>query len=70
MIAAGLPRPDPQIEVLDDWGRVLARIDMGWPQVKVGIEYDGSQHWTDSRIRTNDIDRSVELQRRDGFSSG
>jgi hypothetical protein len=64
VIAAGLPRPDTQIEVLDDWGGVLARIDMGWPQVKVGIEYDGSQRWTDSRIRTNDIDRSVELQRR------
>ena len=37
---------------------------MGWPQVKVGIEYDGPQHWTDSRIRTNDIDRYAELQRR------
>jgi very-short-patch-repair endonuclease len=50
--------------VLDDWGRVLARIDMGWREWKVGIEYDGSQHWTNSRVRTNDIDRTVELQRR------
>lgn len=64
VMAAGLPRPHTQIEVLNDWGRVLARIDMGWPEVKVGIEYDGSQHWTDSRIRTNDIDRTAELQRR------
>jgi hypothetical protein len=64
VIAAGLPRPHTQIEVLNDWGRVLARIDMGWPEVKVGIEYDGSQHWTDSRIRANDIDRAAELQRR------
>jgi hypothetical protein len=64
VLAAGFPRPTTQIEVLDDWGRVLARIDMGWPAVKVGIEYDGSQHWTDSRIRTNDIDRTAELQRR------
>jgi hypothetical protein len=64
VMAAGLPPPDTQIEVLNDWGRVLARIDMGWPEVKVGIEYDGSQHWTDSRIRTNDIDRTAELQRR------
>jgi hypothetical protein len=64
VIAAGLPRPHTQIEVLNDWGRVLARIDMGWPEVKVGIEYDGSQHWTDSRVRTNDIDRTAELQRR------
>ena len=64
VIAAGLPRPHTQIEVLNDWGKVLARIDMGWPAVKVGIEYDGSQHWTDSRVRTNDIDRAAELQRR------
>jgi hypothetical protein len=64
VIAAGFPRPQTQIEVLNDWGRVLARIDMGWPEVKVGIEYDGSQHWTNSRVRTNDIDRTVELQRR------
>lgn len=64
VVAAGLPRPQTQIEVFNDWGRVLARIDMGWPEIKVGIEYDGSQHWTDSRIRTNDIDRAAELQRR------
>jgi hypothetical protein len=64
VITAGLPRPHTQIEVFNDWGRVLARIDMGWPEVKVGIEYDGSQHWTDSRIRSNDIDRAAELQRR------
>jgi len=64
LVAAGLPHPQTQIEVLDDWGCVLARIDMGWREWKVGIEYDGSQHWTDPRIRTNDIDRTAELQQR------
>ena len=64
VMAAGLPRPQTQIEVLNDWGRVLARIDMGWPEIKVGIEYDGAQHWTDSRVRANDIDRTADLQRR------
>jgi hypothetical protein len=64
LIAAGLPRPHTQIEVLNAWGRVFARIDMGWPEIRVGIEYDGSQHWTDSRIRSNDIDRAAELSRR------
>jgi hypothetical protein len=64
LVAAGLPHPQTQIEVLDDWGRVFARIDMGWREWKVGIEYDGSQHWTDPRIRTNDIDRTAELQQR------
>jgi very-short-patch-repair endonuclease len=64
VIAAGLTRPHTQIEVLNDRGRVIARIDMGWPEIKVGIEYDGSQHWTDSRIRSNDIDRAAELSHR------
>ncbi|HSS23641.1 MAG TPA: DUF559 domain-containing protein, partial [Mycobacterium sp.] len=27
-------------------------------------EYDGAQHWTDPRIRANDIDRTAELERR------
>lgn len=64
LVAAGLPRPQTQIEVLNDRGRVLARIDMGWQEWKVGIEYDGPQHWTDPRIRANDIDRTAELARR------
>jgi hypothetical protein len=64
VMAEGLPRPQTQIEVHDEWGHVIARIDMGWREWKVGIEYDGPQHWTDPRIRTNDIDRTAELQRR------
>jgi hypothetical protein len=64
VIAAGLPRPQTQIEVLNDWGAVLARIDLGWKKWGVGVEYDGPQHWTDPRIRANDIDRTAELQRR------
>ncbi|MBS4729570.1 hypothetical protein MSM1_14875 [Mycobacterium sp. SM1] len=64
LIAGGLPRPQTQIVVHDDWGRVLARIDMGWEEWLVGVEYDGPQHWTDPRIRANDIERAANLQRR------
>ncbi|SPM28004.1 endonuclease domain-containing protein [Mycobacterium terramassiliense] len=64
IIAAGLPRPQTQIAVCNEWGAVLARIDMGWEQWRVGVEYDGAQHWTDPRIRANDIDRAAELERR------
>jgi very-short-patch-repair endonuclease len=34
---------------------------MGWEQWRVGVEYDGAQHWTDSRQRANDIDRLSAL---------
>jgi hypothetical protein len=64
IISAGLPRPRTQIAVRNEWGAVLARIDMGWGQWRVGVEYDGAQHWTDPRIRANDIDRAAELERR------
>jgi very-short-patch-repair endonuclease len=46
-----LPRPVTQIRV----GR--RRIDMGWPEWKVGVEYDGEQHWTDPRRHAEDIER-------------
>lgn len=64
LTASGLPQPQTQIVVLNDWNWVLARIDMGWREWLVGVEYDGPQHWTDPRIRANDIERTAELERR------
>lgn len=55
LIDAGLPRPQTQIPV-DKW-----RIDMGYEEFKVGVEYDGEQHWTNPRRRAYDIDRHAEL---------
>ncbi len=64
LVAGGLPRPETQIEMFTDWGTVLARIDMGWEEWKVGVEFDGAQHWTDPAQRTYDIDRLAELEAR------
>jgi hypothetical protein len=64
LIAGGLPRPQTQIEVFDDWGAVLARVDMGWEEWRVGVEFDGAHHWTDRAQRTRDIDRLAELEER------
>lgn len=62
LLAAGFPRPQTQIMVCDEHGYFIGRIDMGWPGWKVGIEYDGPQHWTDPAVRARDIDRLAELQ--------
>ncbi len=35
---------------------------MGWPALKVAVEFDGAQHWTDARQRSRDIDRIAELE--------
>ncbi|MDT5014817.1 MAG: hypothetical protein QOD39_977 [Mycobacterium sp.] len=58
---AGLRPSETQINVFTRWGRHVRRIDMGWRKWKVGVEYDGEQHWTDSRIRARDIDSQAEL---------
>ncbi|OBI97243.1 hypothetical protein A5660_06810 [Mycobacterium alsense] len=61
LIEARLPRPQTQIRVLDDYGDFVARIDMGYRELLVGIEYDGPQHWTDAAQRDRDIDRQAAL---------
>ncbi|MCX2715670.1 hypothetical protein [Mycolicibacterium sp. J2] len=62
LVRAGFPVPDTQIEVRDGFGYVVARLDMGWPDYFVAVEYDGTQHWTDARQRTWDIDRAAMLE--------
>lgn len=61
LIDAGLPKPETQIVVRDPFGEFVARVDMGYRESKVGIEYDGAQHWTDPNQRQRDIDRQVAL---------
>lgn len=61
LVDAGLRRPRTQIVVRNARGAFVARLDMGWDEFKVGVEYDGAQHWTDPAQRAKDIDRSAEL---------
>lgn len=61
LIDAGLPKPRTQIKLFDEYGDFVARIDMGYEDLRVGIEYDGPQHWTDPSQRARDIDRNVGL---------
>lgn len=61
LIENGFPRPQTQIPVLDEFGLVIARIDMGWPEWLVGVEFEGAHHWTDPKQRTWDIERYAKL---------
>ena len=61
VIDAGLPAPRTQIVVRDEYGEFVARIDMGYEDLRVGIEYDGPQHWTSADQRDRDIDRYSAL---------
>lgn len=41
---SGLPAPKAQYRVLDHHGHFVARVDFGWPDAKVALEYDGLWH--------------------------
>jgi very-short-patch-repair endonuclease len=60
-VRSGLPKPETQIVVADRFNHPFARADMGYREWKVGIEFDGAQHWIDPAQRTADIDRHAEL---------
>jgi hypothetical protein len=57
LVQSGVPRPVTQIPVTNELGRVVRRIDMGWPNWSVGAEYDGEQHWDGPKGYADDIDR-------------
>jgi hypothetical protein len=63
LIQAGLPRPQTQIPVLNEFGSAIAYLDMGWDDVKVAVEYDGDHHRSDRRQYNWDVRRSETLER-------
>ena len=44
LIRAGFPRPETQIPVYDDYGGLLAELDMGWRDKMIAIDYEGDHH--------------------------
>jgi len=44
IIGAGLPTPVPQCLVRDHAGRPIARLDLGLPEHRLGVDYDGRVH--------------------------
>ncbi|MGH9038516.1 MAG: type IV toxin-antitoxin system AbiEi family antitoxin domain-containing protein [Acidimicrobiia bacterium] len=50
----GFPLPERQWKVRDEGGRFVGRIDLAWPDLKVGLEYDGEEHHGPRRWRQDD----------------
>jgi very-short-patch-repair endonuclease len=44
LVLGGLPRPKAQVTIRDRWGRALGRLDLYYPEHRLGIEYDGATH--------------------------
>lgn len=60
MVLAGLPEPQVDIAIVDGEGNIRFRIDLGFEQVQLAIEYDGRWHDADEQ-RTHDEARRTEL---------
>jgi hypothetical protein len=41
----GVPAPEPQYELRDDYGDLLAKLDFAWPDLGVWLEFDGRQKY-------------------------
>jgi hypothetical protein len=61
LIRAGFPRPQTQIPVYNEFGVLIAELDMGWEEIKVAAEYEGAHHRTDPRQFNKDIRRFEEV---------
>lgn len=46
LIRPGFPRPQTHIPVYNEYGVLIAVIDMGWEDIKVGADYEGDHHRT------------------------
>jgi len=44
LVLRGLPRPELQYRVFDEFGEFIARLDMAYPELKLAMEYDGRGH--------------------------
>ncbi|WP_307363284.1 endonuclease domain-containing protein [Microbacterium murale] len=61
IVSAGFPDPAVQFEVHDD-DRLVARVDLAYPRLKIAIEYEGDGHRTDKVQWRRDIQRQRELE--------
>jgi very-short-patch-repair endonuclease len=67
LLEAGFPRPESQIPVLDDHGRVVYRLDLGWPRRRIAVEYDGEEFHSGRRAEAADARRREDLRTRFGW---
>ena len=44
VIRNGFPRPKTQIPVYDEYGALVAVLDMGWEDIKLALDYEGAHH--------------------------
>lgn len=62
IVLAGLPEPRVNVEINDEEGWCQYRIDLAYPEIQVGIEFDGRHHieregqWSRDLLRREDLE--------------
>jgi hypothetical protein len=64
IVDAGLPAPEPQCSVHDEYGEPVFRLDLAYPLSKVSIEYDGREYHQSLQRREHDRLRREWLEQR------
>lgn len=62
IVFARLPEPATNVELFDDRGQFVARLDMPYPKWRVVVEYDGAHHERDPRQRQRDRERREAIE--------
>lgn len=57
----GLPVPEVNANVVDNFGHWIARVDLLFREARVIVEYDGDQHRTDRQQFAKDVERLSKL---------
>ena len=62
VVAWGFPVPERQVAIVDERGQIVARADLGWPERRLGIEYDsaefdGPSRWAADEARQQAVER-------------
>jgi very-short-patch-repair endonuclease len=60
IVQAGLPRPEVQWVVQDEHTRTAVWLDLAWPDLMIGIEYEGKDHTEPDRV-LRDVGRYTGL---------
>jgi hypothetical protein len=61
-VDAGFPAPEPQIVVRRADGLFVARLDMGWREVRRGLEFDGDEHHSSASDQAHDRRRRLGVE--------
>jgi very-short-patch-repair endonuclease len=67
ILEAGFPRPTAQIRILDEGGKEVFRLDLGWPDRQIAIEYDGEEFHSSHHDQAADQRRRERLKKEFGW---